>query len=132
MKKGKLKNSNIVSTLSTLGHTDSIVIGDAGLPIPKGVERIDIALIKNIPGFLDTLDAVLSEMAVEKIILASEIKTHNPAIHTEIVKRFKNIEIIYCDHETFKVKTAVSKAVIRTGECTPYANIILMSGVVFD
>lgn len=132
MKKGNLKNSNIVSVLSKMGHTDMITIGDAGLPIPNNVERIDISLIKNIPGFIETLDAVLSEMEVESIILAEEIKTHNTGVHNEILKRFDINKIAYCSHEEFKNVTGDSKAIIRTGECSPYANIILKSGVVFE
>ena len=34
-------------------------------------------------------------------------------------------------HEEFKRRTAKARAMVRTGECTPYANIILIAGVKF-
>ncbi|NLZ54216.1 MAG: D-ribose pyranase, partial [Thermoanaerobacteraceae bacterium] len=57
MKKRELLNSEISYLISKLGHTDTIVISDAGLPVPKGVQRIDLALIPGKPSFLDVLDA---------------------------------------------------------------------------
>lgn len=132
MRKGKLLNSNIVSTLSRMGHTDQIVIADAGLPIPEGVERIDLALIKGTPGFLETVKAIEQDMVIEKIILAEEIKEENPNVLKALEMLFSDVELEFVAHEVFKQKTAVSKAVVRTGECTPYANIILQSGVDFS
>ncbi|MGL5312223.1 MAG: D-ribose pyranase [Peptostreptococcaceae bacterium] len=131
MKKTKLINSEISYTISKMGHTDSLTIGDCGLPIPSEVNRIDLALKYGVPTFLETLDTVLEELCVEEIVIANEIIEMNEAIHNEILKRFENIKITYISHEEFKIKTRESKAVVRTGECSPYANIILKSGVVF-
>lgn len=132
MKRGKLLNSEVVSTLAKLGHTDQITISDAGLPIPDAVKRIDLAVVKNQPGFLLLLDAIMHEMIIEKVIIAEEIISQNQAIYSAIKDRFKDVEIVQVPHETFKSLTHKSKAVIRTGECTPFANIILQSGVDFD
>ena len=135
MKKAFLLNSEITETIAKMGHTDSLVIGDAGLPIPDGTKRIDLAVSKGIPGFMPVLEAVLSEQKVEKIILAEEIKAASPQMHEAILKACKeaepNLEIEYVSHEEFKATTQHSKAVVRTGEFTPYANVILVSGVVF-
>lgn len=132
MRKGNLLNSKVVSILSRMGHTDQITIADAGLPIPKDIKRIDLALIKNVPGFIETVKAIQDDMVVEKIILASEIKEYNKTVVKELKEMFVGLEIEFVDHETFKEKTKKSKAVVRTGECTPYANIILQSGVDFS
>ena len=131
MKKTKLINSEISYTISKMGHTDSLTIGDCGLPIPNEVNRIDLALKYGVPTFLETLDTVLEELCVEEIVIANEIIENNEAIHNEILKRFENIKVTYVSHEEFKNQTKESKAVVRTGECSPYANIILKSGVVF-
>jgi len=131
MKKSKLINSEISYTISKMGHTDTLTIGDCGLPIPKDVNRIDLALTHGIPTFLETLDTVLEELCVEEITIASEIKEKNIQIYNEILKRFEGIKINEVSHEDFKNLTKESKAVIRSGECSPYANIILKSGVVF-
>ncbi|MGL4897277.1 MAG: D-ribose pyranase, partial [Cetobacterium sp.] len=87
------------------------------------------------PSFIKTLDAILSEMMVEEIVLASEIKTINPKVYNEILETFvkngMNPKVVEVSHTEFKEITKESEAIVRTGECTPYANIILKSGVVF-
>ena len=70
-----------------MGHTDSITIGDSGLPIPREVQRIDLALKKGLPTFLETLDSVLEELQVEEIIIASEIIQDSNDLYKEIVKK---------------------------------------------
>jgi D-ribose pyranase len=133
MKDGKLLNSEISYEIAKIGHTQTITIGDAGLPIPKPVKRIDLAVTKQIPTFLQVLDAVMAEMRIEKITLAEEIMVKAPELHEQILKRFPQGEVMadYVKHEQFKKITEQSAAIIRTGETTPYANIILTSGVTF-
>lgn len=133
MKKNGILNSDISRVLSYMGHTDWICVGDCGLPIPDEVERIDLALEFGVPTFMKTLEVVTGDMKVEKIILAEEIKEQNSKVLSEIKELFKgqNIEVEYVSHATLKEKTKNCKAVIRTGETTPYANIILQSGCIF-
>lgn len=133
MKKTGILNSDISRVLSYMGHTDRICIGDCGLPIPDEVERIDLALEFGVPGFIQTLEVVARDMKIEKIILAEEIKEQNPKVLKEIMEIFKgqDIEIAYVTHSELKEETKDCKAVIRTGETTPYANIILQSGCIF-
>lgn len=131
MNKGKLLNAGIMEVISRMGHTDRIAIGDAGLPIPDHVIRIDLALVEGVPSFLQVLDALLESYVCESYILAEEIKTKNPAVHEAIAARLPEVPAAYVSHEEFKSSCGDVKAVIRTGECTPYANIILQSGVIF-
>lgn len=131
MFKGKLLNSEVLAIVGKMGHTDMIVIGDAGLPIPEHVNRIDLALSQGIPSFKETLEVVLSSMEVETIILAEELKTMNVEILNIIRAHFTEDQISFISHEAFKKTTNGARAIIRTGECTPFANIILVSGVTF-
>lgn len=132
MKKGGILNPKINQLIAETGHTDTIVVTDAGLPIPENVtHRIDLALKEGIPGFLETLDTVLSELEVEKVILAEEVKTVSPEMNDEIVKRFPNLPIEYVPHVEFKQQTKQARGLIRSGEFTPYANVILVAGVVY-
>ncbi|MEF9840908.1 MAG: D-ribose pyranase, partial [Lachnospiraceae bacterium] len=89
--------------------------------IPQNVDRIDLALKYGVPTFLETLDTVLEELCVEEIVIATEIEDINPKIYKEILNRFDNIKITKISHEEFKNMTKESKAVVRTGECSPYA-----------
>ena len=133
MKKAGILNSDISRVLTYMGHTDTICIGDCGLPVPDGVERIDLALCFGEPTFLRTLQIVLEDMKVEKIVLAEEIREQNPTVLAEIKKLFEcqAVEVEFVPHVQFKAQTRDCKAVIRTGETTPYANIILQSGCIF-
>ncbi|MBE5880794.1 MAG: D-ribose pyranase [Lachnospiraceae bacterium] len=133
MKKAGILNSDISRVLSYLGHTDTICIGDCGLPIPDEVERIDLALCFGEPTFMRTLEIVAGDMKVEKIVLATEIKEQNKEVLGQIESLFagQDIEVEYVPHTELKAQTKQCKAVIRTGETTPYANVILQAGCIF-
>ncbi|ADP34093.1 D-ribose pyranase [Bacillus atrophaeus] len=131
MKKHGILNSHLAKILADLGHTDKIVIADAGLPVPDGVLKIDLSLKPGVPGFKDVTELLAEEMVVEKVTAASEIKTANPQIANFIENQFKKQPVDYLSHEEFKQLTKEAKAIIRTGEVTPYANCILQAGVIF-
>ena len=133
MKRAGILNSDISRVLSYLGHTDTICIGDCGLPIPDEVERIDLALCFGEPTFMRTLQIVAQDMKIEKIVLAEEIKSQNSAVLAGIEALFadQQVEVQFVSHVELKEQTKTCKAVIRTGETTPYANIILQAGCIF-
>lgn len=131
MKKIGILNSSISEVISKMGHTDMLAIGDCGLPIPEETKRIDLALINGIPSFIDTLKAVMMELQVEEIVLAKETVEVSPKIYDEIKAIIGDVKIQLISHEELKQNLRKCKAVVRTGEQTPYANIILKSGVVF-
>ena len=129
MKKNGILNPQLNRVISEMGHRDFLMIADAGLPIPKEVERIDLALKCGIPSFAEVLTAVLSELKVEDAYVAKEIKEKNPQTLNLISSLIGEVKFI--THEELKELSKQAKAIIRTGECTPYANIILISGVIF-
>ena len=131
MKKSGILNPAVSRVLASTGHTDTIVVTDAGLPIPQNVERIDLALIENVPRFLDVLKVVIGELEVEKIILAEETQKVSPAMYSEIMKLFPGVPVETMPHVEFKKKTRECRAAIRSGEFTSYANVILVAGVVY-
>lgn len=135
MKKHGILNSSISKVLADLGHTDQITIGDCGLPIPASVEKIDLALALGSPSFDQVFELVLEDMKVEKVFLAAEIKEKNPEMLAKIEMLLDHedpsIEIVWISHEQFKQQSHHSRAIIRTGEASPYSNIILQSAVVF-
>jgi D-ribose pyranase len=131
MKRYGMLNSHISKVLADLGHTDYIVIADAGLPIPDGVRKIDLAVKTGLPSFIDVVNTVEEDMVIEKVILASEIEEGNPEHAIFLKNKFADRKIEKVSHEEFKQLTKQAKAVIRTGEITPYANCILQSGVFF-
>jgi D-ribose pyranase len=125
-------NRDIARVLAGMGHTDCLVIADCGLPIPAGVECIDVSLKLGVPGFFDVLDTVLDDFKVERAVFASESLTQNAAVAARIAQLAQaRVAIENVPHDEFKRLCQQAKAVIRTGECSPYANVILHSGVIF-
>ena len=139
MKKHALINAELSYLVARLGHRQEITICDAGLPIQNESKRVDLALIPGVPDFMSTVRAVLSEMQLEAVILAEEFAVESPDLHQALLGFIhdeellidKKIRVDYLSHEVFKQRTNQSEAVIRTGEFTPFANVILQAGVVF-
>lgn len=131
MKKHGMINSAISKVLADLGHTDYIVIADAGLPVPQGVPKIDLALKAGTPSFREVVETVTDDMVVEKVVFAAEIHAANAGATAYLNEKFSKITRDEVSHVELKRLTGQAKAVIRTGEVTPYANCILYSGVFF-
>jgi D-ribose pyranase len=133
VKRTALLHAELSHVIASLGHGDMLVLGDAGLPIPDGPRRIDLAVARGVPQLDDVLQAVLSEMQVEGIVIADEALDGDgdtkklPGWYPQSL----GIEPQTVSHEEFKRRTAKARAMVRTGECTPYANIILIAGVKF-
>ncbi len=131
MKKTGILNPDLLSVIAMMGHTDRLVIADSGLPIPPAVRRIDLALVAGIPSFLQTLEAVLGELKVEAAVVADEMQTRSPDLYRATRRVLEGIRLEHVPHESFKAMLPGVRAVVRTGEQTPYANVILQSGVTF-
>jgi ABC-type ribose transport system, auxiliary component len=131
MKKTTLLQSDLSYIIATLGHLDMLAIADAGLPIPAETVRIDLALTPGIPSAAQTLKVVLDELKVERVILAEEAKDRNPKFLADVQELLPEVPVEFITHSELKTRTASARAVVRTGEFSPYANVILVSGVVF-
>jgi len=131
LKKIGVLNKEISDVIAGLGHTDQIIICDAGFPIPQGVRRIDLALEEGLPSFLDTLRVILKELSVEKIVVEKETKEVSPQRYEEILEFFPNVEVEIIPHAEFKERSKNVKAIIRTGEFTSYSNLMLIAGVIY-
>ena len=130
MKRTPLLHAELSHVIASLGHGDMLVIGDAGLPIPQGPRRIDLALTAGVPRIAEVLRAVLAEMQVERSVLAEEALGAGRALPAWYAQQLA-LAPETVPHEAFKRLSAQARAIVRSGECTPYANVILVSGVVF-
>jgi len=123
-------NARLAGALARLGHTHQVVIADAGLPLPYGVPGctiVDLALVAGVPRFEQVLNAVLDTIVVVHAEAALESRSH-PA-HEWITARLDNVSLI--SHAELKARLPETQLVVRTGESTPYANVILHCGVPF-
>lgn len=132
MKKHGILNAELARAVAAMGHGDLLVIGDAGLPAPRGVSVIDLALREGVPGFLETLATVLEELQVEEGVIAEEMAGVSPALHAAFSGAWpQGAALRQVSHDALKRLTGEAKVLVRTGEFTPYANVVLVAGVVF-
>ena len=126
-------NPALSRVISETGHTDLLVVTDAGLPIPSGSERIDLAYRPGAPAFLDVLDTVLAELVVEGATVSAEVAEKSPEVLAALRERFagRGFEIELLPHVEFKKLSHGARAFVRSGEFTPYANVILYAGVAY-
>lgn len=122
-------NGQIDSALNRQGHMDLMMVVDAGFPCPDHVELIDIALSEGVPGVLDVLAELRKVHSVEKIVIAAETKAHNPTYFRRVCKAFgQGVEIDVIPHTELKQRSHEVKTIVRTGDFTAWANVMLVSG----
>ena len=122
-------NRGVAKVISEQGHHDLLMVCDAGFATPKDVEVIDISMKENQPRVVEFLNELKKFFSVEKIILAYQTKKTNPSYFNEIISVFDdNLEVETIDHKELKKLSESVKAIIRTGDFTAYANVILVSG----
>lgn len=127
MKKNGILNPHLMKGLTALGHLDSVVICDAGFPVPKTVPCIDISLVKGIPNFIQVLHAVLNEIIVEEFVVFDFMQQYNEDYYNQVKSLMKKQKAVECSMDEFREKANAAKLVIRTGELLPCSNIILVS-----
>ena len=147
MKTTGILNSELVRVMGRMGHGDMLVITDRGFPFPLHdiTKAIDLSVAKNLPGFLEVVKHVAEDFEIEEVIIANETSEVSPDVHKsllEIIGNKKNkgndIRIKYIPHDEFKdlvlhgaQRGEPVACFVKTGEFTPYANIILVSSVPF-
>ena len=131
MKRGGIINAQLPGALARLGHTDELVVCDAGLPIPALAQPVvvDLAFRFGVPSFEVVLDGLLEELVIESAVVAEEAAERNAGVFALFENRLPGFEMI--PHEELKRRAAGGRLVVRTGEATPFSNVILRCGVPF-
>jgi D-ribose pyranase len=128
MKKGGILNPALSHLLTSTGHTDYFTVCDRGFPVPVGPRRIDLALVEGIPTVLDVLRAVAAEWHLDRVVIAQEMTEVSPQRVEELRAILGEVPLQVMSHLEFKRLSQTGKATVRTGDTTPYANIIVVSG----
>ncbi|MGW3995467.1 D-ribose pyranase [Amycolatopsis sp. NPDC004772] len=126
MKRTGLINGQLTRALADLRHTDLFAVSDSGLPVPLGVEVIDLGVVYGTPGFFTVLRPLLAEVTVEAAWASRDVVAANPDVHRELGEL---VEPQLVAHEDFKARLGQCRFVVRTGDATPYANVLLRAGV---
>jgi simple sugar transport system permease protein/D-ribose pyranase len=130
MKNSKILNKELINAIASIGHTDLMIVCDAGFPIPKDAWRVDLALVQDVPDLETVLSAIGSEMIVEKVAYASEMVENNPPLLKKVQEIFpaSNHETI-AHQQILSEMAAKAKVIVRTGAFDPWGNILLYGGV---
>jgi D-ribose pyranase len=121
-------NPAINSLLSRVRHTNTLVIADRGFPFWPQIETIDISLVDDIPRVLDVLRAIRANFVVGKIVMAEEFRQVNsPETRQRFMESFGDSPVTFEPHAKFKERVPRVIGLIRTGDTTQYANMILES-----
>jgi D-ribose pyranase len=114
-----------------MGHTDRLIVCDAGFRVPPAVPRIDLAITRNLPTVLDVLSTLLDELAVERFSVADELREVSPERCAEVVELLAGVPHDLIPHAEVKCTAREVRAVIRAGDFTPHSNVMLVAGVVY-
>jgi D-ribose pyranase len=123
-------NAQLAAALGRLRHTDLFAISDSGFPTAPGVEVVDLGVVYGVPSFESVLAAVASEIVVEKATMATETCTENALQADRIRAHFP--DVVEVSHDELKRMATSARFVVRTGEATPYSNVVLQAGVAFE
>ncbi|MET8683057.1 D-ribose pyranase [Streptomyces sp. NPDC004732] len=129
MKKSGILNRHLAGALAELGHGDTVLVCDAGMPIPAGPRVVDLAFRAGVPSFAEVLEGLLDELVVEGGTAATEVRASNPSTARLLHESLPSLALV--PHEDLKSLSAAARLVVRTGEARPYANVLLRCGVFF-
>ncbi|WP_164667708.1 D-ribose pyranase [Virgibacillus doumboii] len=130
MKKSVMLNKELSNVIASMGHTDRLIVCDAGFPIPNNAHRVDLALTKDVPDIETVLSIIEKELIAEQIYIAEDVITHNQPLYKSIKQIYKDVDIEGIPHESILTEEAKkAKAIVRTGAYNPWGNVVIQSGV---
>jgi len=130
MKRGTILNAELDHAIASMGHGETMIVCDAGFPIPRGAWRIDLAVIQDVPDLATVLGAIAGEFITEKVAYADTLPMHNAPLLSLVQRLFPDADHAMIPHEVILTEMAAkAKVIVRTGAFDPWGNIILSSGV---
>lgn len=130
MFRGPILNNELMYAIASMGHTDLMIVCDAGFPIPDGAWRIDLAVVQDVPDLETVLSAIAQVMIVEKVGYAAEMAENNPPLHDTVHRLFPTSDVEPVPHSAILGEMAHrAKVIVRTGAFDPWGNILLYGGV---
>jgi D-ribose pyranase len=130
MKRSGILNDRLSGSLAALGHGDILLVVDAGFPIPRDADRIDLSITRDLPDLRTVLRLVHAELFVERVLLAAEMSEFNPPLDSFVRGEFAEADIDPQPHtEMLSTIARQAKTIVRTGAFDPWGNIGLVCGV---
>ena len=129
MRRSGLWHPRLAALVTAMGHHETVVVADPGLPVPAHVEAIDLLWTRGNPPLLPVLEALCAELVLEEAVIAEELT--DAAILAGLDRHLVGVPVKTTTHEDLKAQCHSARAIVRTGEATAYANVILRAGVAF-
>ena len=128
MLRSGILNPHINSLLARVRHTNTLVIADRGFPNWPQIETVDISLVDDVPRVLEVLRAIRENFVIGRIFMAEEFWRENDVATTTVFEdALLGIEVEREPHAELKTRVPNAIGIIRTGDSTQYANMILES-----
>ena len=123
-----LLNPHVLSLIARIRHTNTLVIADRGFPFWPTIETVDLSLVDDVPTVLQVVTALRSNYIVGRAFMASEFVANNTKERVDAFNRaLEGVTITREPHVDFKKRVPHAIGLIRTGDTTQYANMILES-----
>lgn len=121
-------NPQLNSLLSRVRHTNTLVIADRGFPFWPQIETVDLSLVDDIPTVLQVLAAVRENFVVGAAWMAEEfLRENSTSVQQAFATAMGGLNIQHLPHDDFKRRVPQAIGLVRTGDTTQYANLILES-----
>lgn len=128
MLKTGILNPQVLALLARVRHTNTLVISDRGFPFWPQIETVDISLVDNVPTVLQVLAAIRPNFVIGKAWMAQEfLGANNKAARARFSAALRGAPLKFEPHVEFKKRVPEAIGLIRTGDTTQYANIVLQS-----
>lgn len=130
MKRNGILNAQLSGAIATLGHTDLVMVVDAGFPIPSTANRVDLAITEDLPKLETVLSLLHKELVVEGVVVAEDVITHNEPLADFVRETFSDAPLETRPHsEMLSALAQQAKLIVRTGAFNPWGNVGLFCGV---
>lgn len=127
MLRSGILNPRILELVARIRHTNTLVIADRGFPYWPQIETVDISLIDDVPTVMQVFDALQENFVLGSVWVAEEFKAHNSAEKLAALQSSTGDKLHFESHLQLKERVPHAIGLIRTGDTTQYANLVIES-----
>lgn len=127
----KILNTRLTAAITGLRWGEIIVIADAGLPVPDGVEVLDLSICEGKPVLEDILPLMKECLIYDRVMVATEMEKANPAKFAYVKEMFSDKFETMGNLDWEEQHLTRAKLVVLTGETSPFGNVIFFGGLDF-
>jgi len=120
-------NPHLLDLISRIRHTNTLVISDRGFPFWPQIETVDISLIDDVPTVMQVFAALKENFDYGHVWVAEEFKSSNSEEKLAELQAQVGDSLQFESHVTLKQRVPGAIGLIRTGDTTQYANMVIES-----